>query len=93
LKFNTDEGDILLAAKDVGLESQRQFFEDAILYYSLDTIQLKEFLKNSNVKFIVVRKKYDYSRLVFGEKIDSITQPYFQINEDFGDFEIWKLKL
>jgi len=87
---NVKAQDSIVAAKDVGLGSGADFYEDAILYYSYSPLILKKFLLDNEVDYIVVRNKYDYSRLVFGPTINMITTGFKKIEGQFYDFEIWK---
>ncbi|GAC1610524.1 MAG: hypothetical protein NVS3B26_17730 [Mycobacteriales bacterium] len=53
----------ILAAKDVGFESGRPFYEDALLFP--DPAQLQSVLQEGKVKLAVTRKDYDYSEPVY----------------------------
>jgi hypothetical protein len=90
LSKNVRSDDVVISAKDVGLNSGIRFYEDAILYYTFTPESLNEFVEQSSIDYIVVRKKYDYSRLVFEDMINASTQDFSLVRGDFYDFEIWK---
>jgi 4-amino-4-deoxy-L-arabinose transferase-like glycosyltransferase len=90
LSRNVRSDDVVISAKDVGLNGGVRFYEDAILYYTFTPESLKEFVEQNSIDYIVVRKKYDYSRLVFEDMINAITQDFSLVSGDFYDFEIWR---
>ena len=91
LSENRQEQSILFSPKDIGLESGIKFFEDSQLFGNLPAAQFPQYLKDKGINLLVIRRKYDYSALVYPKEITEATQGFEKISDrNFGDFEIWR---
>jgi hypothetical protein len=89
VKDYTKSDQLILAAKDIGIQSGRPYIEDAAVTH-LSTEELSEFFSDSNISLIVTRKKFDYSESVFPDYFTVIQQLYVPILEKNElDFTIW----
>lgn len=89
LRNETPSDAYILAAKDIGLQSERRFFEDAFfLMKSPD--ELRKALRVLPVRYLVTRQKWDYSRAVFPEQFEVFPE-FFEplIDQPSPDFTIW----
>ena len=90
-------GAAVIAAKDIGLQLDRPFYEDASLLYraGLPTPidEYREELLSLDVPYVVTRTYWDYSEAVFPDHFDVLRELYEPVLEgpDF-DFTLWKLK-
>jgi hypothetical protein len=81
--------ELILAAKDIGIQSGRPFIEDAAVV-NLSTVELTKFFSSSPISLVITRKKFDYSEPVYPDYFGVIQQLYVPIldNKDL-DFIIW----
>lgn len=80
----------LLAPKDVGLQTNRRFFEDALILPMTET-DLRETLERIDVDYVVTRNKWDYSEVVFPESFAVIREVYEPTDrQPSPDFVIWQ---
>jgi hypothetical protein len=84
-------GTRIMAAKDVGLQSGLPFYEDAILLNQFPAKEIVKYLMDEKIEFIIVRKLYDYSALVYPDHFMEINKQFKVIDGGIiGDFEIWR---
>ncbi len=90
VEAQTGSEDVILAAKDVGLQSHRRFDEDAGPLYALTPEQFDSYLAERGLALVVTRKKYDYSEAVFPEHFRVLPR-YFTpaVDQPSPDFTIW----
>jgi len=82
----------LFAAKDIGLQSGRRFFEDAAFFYQSPEA-LEAFLRDGPIRFLVTREKWDYSEPVFPQHFAVIGKYFAPVpNQPSPDFTVWKRK-
>ncbi len=80
----------IVSAKDIGLLSQRRFFEDANMFIGMTPEQYREFLIQEKPEAIVTRNGFDYSATIYPEHFNVIEQLYTPIpNQPSPDFTIW----
>jgi hypothetical protein len=80
----------IVAAKDVGLQSERPFYEDSQLFYGLTPDQFAQFLRETPIAAVVTRNKYDYSEAVFPDHFAVIAQYFTPVNDQPApDLRIW----
>jgi hypothetical protein len=80
----------IIAAKDIGLQSERPFYEDSLLFYGLTPGQFSGFLRETPIAAVVTRNKYDYSAAVFPEHFAVIAQYFTPVNDQPApDLRIW----
>ena len=85
----TPQGGAILGPKDVGFESDRPFYEDALLFP--DPTQLGNVLASDGIQLVVTRKNYDYSEQVWPGAFAVIRQYMTPVLDRPGsDFVIWK---
>ena len=85
----TKSDQLILAAKDIGIQSGRPFIEDAAVTH-LSTEELGEFFSESPIALVVTRKKFDYSETVYPDYFSVIQQLYVPVLEKNElDFTIW----
>lgn len=82
----------LIAAKDIGLQLDRPFYEDAILLTdSVD--EFRDEVERIRAPYFVTRELHDYSESVFPDHFDVVREYYTPILEDDDvDFVLWELK-
>ena len=85
-------GASVIAAKDVGLQLPRPFYEDASLL-PLSSARLRTRLETLKAPYLVTRNSYDYSEAAFPKAFVVLKQFYAPIlAEPDSDFVLWKLK-
>jgi hypothetical protein len=91
IRQNTEKSDKIMAAKDIGLQSNRHFYEDAYLFAEFTPEKLMNYLAKEDVKYIVVRNLYDYSKQVYGGYFSVLSTKFTVVPQGLiGDFEIWR---
>jgi 4-amino-4-deoxy-L-arabinose transferase-like glycosyltransferase len=89
LRDNMNDKQILLAPKDVGIQSGIPFIEDAFIA-SLSEDEVRSYLLQNRPEVIVTRKKFDYSEPVYPQYFDAVRSLYAPKNESaWEDFTIW----
>ncbi len=89
VKALTNRKDLVLSAKDIGLQSGRPFIEDALIV-NMDDTQLREYLIELQVSLVVTRNRFDYSKEVYPVYFSVLEELYKPIYEDKNiDFVIW----
>jgi hypothetical protein len=84
-------GEIVMAPKDVGLQVELPFYEDALLLNQFSPQAITEYMIDNNISLVIVRKLYDYSALVYPDHFSAINKNYKIIKGgSIGDFEIWR---
>ncbi|HWH25508.1 MAG TPA: hypothetical protein VNT53_02535 [Pseudolysinimonas sp.] len=82
----------IIAPKDVGLQLNRPYFEDALLL-SLAPDKLRAKLDKYQAPFLVTRSLYDYSETVFPAQFDVLREYYRPVLASSDvDFTLWELK-
>jgi hypothetical protein len=85
-------GELVIAAKDIGLQVERPFVEDAAFFFTnLDTN--KSILMEYCAQYLVTREKWDYSEPVYPRHFDEI-RAHYSVSDGgvIGDFRIWEMK-
>jgi hypothetical protein len=90
---NIPSDQVIFAPKDIGLQSGHKYLEDALLLPALSPEDLLINLKNQQVRYVVLRNKFDYSPLVFGLSFDELRTEFSKVVFKNGDFEIWEKPL
>jgi hypothetical protein len=85
----TDPDDAIIAAKDIGLEAGRPFYEDAGLFG--DPAGLASLIDSGDVDLIVTRCTWDYSDVVWPEAFATIREHAIPVIADRGsDYVLWR---
>jgi 4-amino-4-deoxy-L-arabinose transferase-like glycosyltransferase len=80
---------VILAAKDVGQQSGRRFYEDAAVFYG-PPYELKRLLESGIIDAIVTRDLWDYSEQGFPGQFRLIRKYYCPAPQGkIGDFQVW----
>jgi hypothetical protein len=80
----------ILAAKDIGLQSDRRFYEDSQAFYGMSPSEFEQFLEATPLDMVVTRDKYDYSAAVFPEQFKIIAEHFVLAPvQPADDFKIW----
>jgi hypothetical protein len=88
----TDPGDAIIAAKDIGLEASRPFYEDAQLFG--DPAGLASLIDSGSVELIVTRCTWDYSEAVWPDAFAVIREHAIPVVADQGsDYVLWRPRL
>jgi len=83
----------ILAPKDVGIQSEHEYFEDAIIYASMGNQEFRDFLATEPLGLVVTRKNLDYSKAVFPKEFAAIADYFEPIpNQPSPDFVLWARK-
>ena len=86
------EDSSVIAAKDVGFQLPRAFYEDALLF-AQPVDEFRDFIESEEVAFFVTRRIHDYSEPVYPEHYEVIKEFYTPILDDPDqDFVLWELK-
>lgn len=87
----TPDGQPVLAPKDIGFESNRPFYEDALLFG--DPNALRNLLVKGTTPVAVTRKDFDYSEPVYPGAFRVIRQYMTPVFDRPGSgFVVWKLR-
>jgi hypothetical protein len=90
LRDHTPSSATLISAKDVGLQSGRQFYEDAFVL-PLAPTALRAYLARNPAAYLVSRAKWDYSPLVFPAQFEVLKEFFAPISDQPSpDFVIWQ---
>ena len=85
----TDPDDLILAAKDVGLQAERPFIEDALVV-GMDEDQLSNYLSELPIQLVVTRNRFDYSESVYPNYFSVLRLSFNPIVDDSTtDFVVW----
>ncbi len=80
----------IMAAKDIGLQSHRRYYEDAGLFLSMTPAKFKKFLATTPLNLIVTRNGFDYSESIFPEQFAIIAEYYTPTPiQPAEDFTVW----
>lgn len=89
IKGAMNENQILLAPKDVGIQSGIPFLEDAMIA-SLSEDEIRFYLVQNQPDVVVTRNKFDYSEAVYPSYFEAIRSLYAPTNDSaWEDFTIW----
>jgi len=84
------KGQAIIAPKDVGLQLNRPFYEDAFLL-PLSPAKLRTELTKIDVPWLATRDRYDYSEGVFPKQFAVLREFYTPVLSDsHSDFVLWK---
>lgn len=90
MNINSPPDSILIAAKDIGLQSKRRFYEDAFLL-NFDEQDLREVIETSNARFLITRNKWDYSEAAYPSSFAVLKDYFLPVkNQPSVDFVIWE---
>jgi hypothetical protein len=90
LRLTVGVDERILAAKDIGLQSGRRFYEDAQLYYGLSPEAFASFLQTTPVRAVVTRKRFDYAEAAFPAYIEVIQRYFTPVeNQPSLDMTVW----
>lgn len=82
----------VISPKDVGLQLERPYYEDAQLLLS-PVDELKDKLEKIGAPYLVTRKLWDYSEPVFPDHFAVFRELYAPVLDDPDmDFVLWKLR-
>lgn len=85
-------GETVIAAKDIGLQLERPFYEDAGLL-PLPPAELRAELERINAPYLVTRNLHDYSETAYPDQFDVLRELYVPVLADRdSDFRLWGLK-
>jgi len=85
-------GALVVAAKDIGLQLSRPFYEDAFLLL-LEPAELRTELARRDAPYFITRRMHDYSEAVYPAQFDVVREFYVPIIADRdSDFRLWRLK-
>jgi len=85
-------GALVIAAKDIGLQLDRPFYEDAAVL-PLEPSELRTELARIGAPYFITRQMHDYSEAVYPEQFDVLREFYVPIIADRdSDFRLWRLK-
>jgi len=83
----------ILAPKDVGIQSEHRYFEDAIILPSTSKSEFRKFVRTEPLGLIVARNNLDYSEDVFPAEFEATAEYYEPIpNQLSPDFVLWTRK-
>ena len=81
------DGEAFLAPKDVGSATTNRYYQEELLFPMPEL--LLEQLKDSTVRYAVVRKTWDYSYQIFPE-VEVLIEEFMDVQETIGDFIIYE---
>jgi hypothetical protein len=85
----TDPDDVVIAAKDIGLEAGRPFYEDALLVD--DPAGMADLIDSGDVALVVTRCTWNYSEAVFPDAFAVIREHAVPVVADHAsDYVLWR---
>jgi hypothetical protein len=82
-------GSVIIAPKDVGIQSGIPFHEDAFIAPKSE-VETLNYIETNNPSLIVTRNRFDYSESVYPQYFEAIRQEYDPVANTFqSDFVIW----
>ena len=89
LRSETEQDSYIIAAKDVGLQSGRRFYEDAA-FLTRTPDEFRILLRDTPATYLVTRKKWDYSNFVYPAQFEVIPEYFVPIpHQPAEDFIVW----
>jgi len=92
LREETNKNSFIISAKDIGIQSDRRFYEDAFLLNNSPE-DLRLILEKNPSTYLITRNKWDYSESVFPDQFEIFPEFFTPITKQpADDFVIWVRK-